>query len=107
MSIIREPDHGKVVDVPLGQSLEIRLPENRTTGFKWHLTPAAASACTVVHDGGYVAPAAPMPGAGGEHRWRVEATTPGECDIELEYRRGWEHNVAPARSFRVRVRVNK
>ena len=93
---------GQTVDVSVGQMIELRLPENPTTGFRWQLQDGPGPACTMISDA-YTA-GGNLPGAGGEHTWMLQAARPGVCELRLVYRRSFE-NTPPAKSFAVNVQV--
>jgi inhibitor of cysteine peptidase len=95
---------GQTVDVSVGQAIELRLPENPSTGFRWQLAADPGPACAVVGDT-YTA-GANRPGAGGEHTWTLRAARPGICELRLVYRRPFE-NLPPAQSFAVTVEVQE
>ncbi len=98
-----ESSNGQIVEAPIGDTIEIRLPENPTTGFRWHLTSDGSPECSLVHDD-FSAPLSP-PGKGGMHTWRFEAVRAGECNIELRSRRRWETSPERERTFTIHVRV--
>ncbi len=104
MQAIREPDTGKTIEVSVGQTIEIRLPENPTTGFRWLMSARDDSVCTVLHEE-FHPPAQAAPGAGGERAWQLEARAVGECDFGVAYRRPWEADGGPQRTFQLRIRV--
>ncbi|MBV8457854.1 MAG: protease inhibitor I42 family protein [Acetobacteraceae bacterium] len=93
---------GQTVEVPVGQVIELRLPENPSAGFRWQFAADPGPACAVVGDT-YTA-GANQPGAGGEHTWTLQAAQPGICELHLVYRRPFE-KVPPAKSFAVTVQV--
>jgi inhibitor of cysteine peptidase len=94
---------GQTIDVPAGQVMELRLPENPTTGFRWVFTSAGGPACVLSGDS-FRPPTSGALGAGGEHRWDIRAVQPGICELSLAYRRSFESGPAE-RSFTIRVRV--
>jgi inhibitor of cysteine peptidase len=98
-----ESANGQTIHLAIGQSIEICLEENPTTGFRWQLMANYEAGCGMVSDA-FVHKGA-RPGRGGEHRWIFEAVRSGGCDIELRYRRGWGNPVEPERMFRIRVEV--
>jgi inhibitor of cysteine peptidase len=100
-----DDSNGQKVDLAVGQTIELCLPENPTTGFRWHLTANEGAVCAIVSD--VFRPPGGLSGRGGEHGWLFEAVHPGECDIELHYRRPWAGSVDPARAFRIHVRVKR
>jgi len=95
---------GQTLDLPVGQVLELRLAENPTTGYRWAFVENGAPVCVVVNDH-FDAPAGP-PGRGGEHTWQIKGAAPGECNIALQYRRGFQSEAA-AQSFRLHVNVRQ
>jgi inhibitor of cysteine peptidase len=103
MQTVDEGDDGRQIDLSLGEVLEIRLPENPTTGFRWHLaadgSPASVLAGDSFEAGGQ------RPGQGGRHVWRFRAATPGESAIELHYARPWQRGAA-GRRFGLRLRIS-
>lgn len=105
-----ESDNGRTVKLAAGESLEIALAENPTTGYRWQRAKQAAgdvgSPCPFAKDD-FEPDRAGMPGAGGTHRWQFHAVEPGVCEIELEYRRSWEKDKLPERTFRIHVEVRK
>jgi inhibitor of cysteine peptidase len=105
-----ESDNGRTVKLAAGESLEIALSENPTTGYRWQHAKQAAeddsSPCSFATDA-FEPDRAGMPGAGGVHRWQLHAVEPGVCKIELEYRRSWEKDKPPERTFRIHVEVRK
>lgn len=105
MKKITEDSNGSEIDMAAGETLEVRLQENRSTGFKWVLESAGEGICALVGDafenGGAI------PGQSGTHRWEFRAEQAGSGTITLSYRRPWEEKQTPDRSFTLRVRVNK
>lgn len=83
-----ESSAGQTANLNLGQQLRFALPENVTTGYRWHL----ASPCPTILDltADQPGPAAFTPGAGNTHTWVFSANSQGRCDLRFEYARPWE-----------------
>jgi predicted secreted protein len=104
MQTVDERADGRRIDLPLGEVLEIRLEENPTTGFRWHLAAGGGPAC--VASGDSFEAAGRRPGQGGQHVWRFRAAKPGEAAIELHYARAWQPGEPAGRRFGLRLRVS-
>ncbi len=102
---LTEGANGREVTLAMGEMAELTLAENPTTGYQWELKAKAETVCKLVKD--EFEPSGGPTGSGGIHRWRFKAVKPGSGEIELQYRRPWEKNAAPARTYRARVRVHK
>ncbi len=105
---VTEADAGKTITITEGQNLVVKLQSNPTTGYKWIV---AATDRTFgypyyerfLKNGDAV-------GSGGVQRmtWKTKAgpmSMIGEHRVTLEYRRQWETNVAPAKSFQFTVKI--
>jgi len=103
---IDDASAGKTVQVPVGDSIELRLQENPTSGFHWRVHLSATSVCQIKEDR-LEAPALPTPGLGGAHIWRIETARTGICDVSVIYGRAWEKDQRPAKTFEVRINVTK
>jgi inhibitor of cysteine peptidase len=102
--VIGEKDAGRTIELPVGTQIEISLPENPTTGFRWRLELSNADVCTIVRDE-YSAPSRLLPGAPGAHSWQLRAIMAGECDLQLSYRRRAPVDAPPARRLDFHFRV--
>ena len=106
MGIIRVDHNADNTDVALavGEELEITLGENPSTGFRWELlSPGEPQCALVAHN--FEPPSPAVPGRGGRHHWRFKAASAGSGKIEMVYRRPMERDQAPARTFKLSVRV--
>ena len=106
MIVVDQNHSGQIIDLPVGQVIELRLAENPTTGYRWSFVADGAPACVVVADrfDGPTGPAGGPPGRGGEHAWQIKGAVAGECRIAMRYARGFQPD-APAQSFALTVRV--
>jgi inhibitor of cysteine peptidase len=100
---VDESADGQSVDLEAGQLLEVDLPDNPTTGFRWVVTSDGAPACALEGDS-YRSPATSRPGQGGRHVWQFRAGPPGQGTIALAYRRPWESDGAE-RTFTLAIAV--
>jgi len=100
-----EDDSGGSVTVPVGETFEIVLESNPTTGYSWG--PAEVPDCVEQEgESEYDSDAPPtMMGAGGEETWRFTAVETGEGTLRLEYRRPWEEEPDVAGTFEIEVVV--
>jgi inhibitor of cysteine peptidase len=99
-------DHGRI-QLALGESFQLRLDENPTTGYAWRTDGAGAPALELDGDT-YEAPAS-VPGltrvgTPGFHVWRFRAVGLGAVAIELSYRRPGRGG-ASARTFSLAVEI--
>jgi inhibitor of cysteine peptidase len=102
---IDETSHGQTLEAAPGQTVEICLEENPTTGFRWRMAQAGGPAATLLGDA--FEPGRQAPGQPGIHRWRFKAAAAGSGPVRFVYRRSWEEDAAAARVFTVTLRVKK
>jgi inhibitor of cysteine peptidase len=100
-----ESFNGQTIDLSIGQSIEIRLQENPTTGFRWQLMSGDRAVCAMTSD--TFEQKLGSPGRGGEHSWIFEAVSPGECTVEFRYQRPWIDPAQPGRMFQLYIHVEK
>jgi len=108
---VSDADNGSTVKLSVGQSVAIRLKENRTTGFGWKLeNPSNASKQGVdavpphmelvydkSHRGvGRSSAGRQLVGVPGQHVFVLKATSIGRSEICAAYRRPWESVATPA-----------
>ena len=100
---IDESANGGAVNLGVGETLEIRLPENRTAGFRWQIEASGEPVVSLQGDA-YESADGP-PGRGGIRVLSFKAERSGEGDVRLSYRRPWEESTPPAQTFAIHVRV--
>lgn len=91
---------GTRVAARIGDTLEVTLAENVTTGHRWAVVADGAPVCRVAAD--EAAPGGPGLGASGRRRLVLEVRAAGRARVALEYRRRWEAG-PPARRFELEV----
>ncbi|MGH8445303.1 MAG: protease inhibitor I42 family protein [Solimonas sp.] len=104
---VTEADAGKTVQLSAGQSLEVRLESNPTTGYRWQLTlpddaPLRQHGEPEYQAGAY---AEGIVGAGGVETWRFDAARAGRVGLRFEYRRPFEQGLPPGKTVEVVVEV--
>lgn len=118
-NVVLAPTDGGSVVVPDGCVLKVVLPSNPTTGYRWQvdqLPPGMAveGESRFVRD-----PDQPTIGGGGTEEWRFAAVLEGgspsaaaghgerEGTLRMSYRRPWEADAAPARTYSATVSIVK
>lgn len=114
-SVVIAPVDGGTVMLAPGSTLELSLDANPTTGFSWQLDEIPTG-LALTGEPTYVAindvPGGTLrTGAGGTQRWRfkVDAAAKdgdhGDGTLRLSYRRPWEKDVAPAKTYTANVQI--
>ena len=103
MLTVDQSYHGRSVDLSVGQVMELRLPENPTTGFAWSFQSDGGPACAIVSEQFFGSGS--RPGQGGEHTWLVRGVHVGTCQFKLAYRRSWEPAAPSPEVFQLKVKV--
>jgi len=94
-------------EVVLGETFEIMLEANATTGFSWEIAEIDEDIVQLM-ESEYIADpnAEGLVGKGGKAVFRFEAVGRGETALKLVYRRSWETDVEPLRTQIVQVTVS-
>jgi inhibitor of cysteine peptidase len=103
LKTVGSQDNGSSLTLQTGDSLQIRLPENPTTGYRWQLADWDEAVAKKTRDQ-FFPPATAQPGAGGERVWEFVANAPGKTVLRLDNRRSWEAG-SPAQTFSLKVQV--
>ncbi|HEX9094243.1 MAG TPA: protease inhibitor I42 family protein [Coriobacteriia bacterium] len=103
---ITETDAGKPVALSVGQTLEVTLLANPTTGFSWQVADASGGVLAAKGDPAYVQdPGPPLVGKGGAQTFTFDAAKAGSGRLLMEYRRPWETTATPERTFEAPIEV--
>lgn len=92
-----------VAEINVGESFEVSLPENPTTGYRW-ITTDITQTTIVLTDDRFESEAKIGFGGGGVRRWRFTATKPGTIELKFFYQRSWENQHVDEFALVVRVR---
>ena len=106
--VLETKDNGASVTVKAGDTIQIKLRSNRTTGYSWAEIKDKTDAKVLKSDGGnYEVNPHPegMVGVGGVETFTFTAVAPGKTEIALGYARPWEKDKEPAQSFKATVVV--
>lgn len=92
--------------VKVGDTFEIRLDANATTGYAWEVAELEESKVRLVSNE-YVESntSGQVVGAGGQSVLRFEALAQGQTTIKLVYRRSWEKGVEPIKTYTMELTV--
>ena len=101
--ILTDEDNGKEIDLPAGDTLMLRLKSNPSTGYSWAIKGDPSPLRLVKSSTKKNAQTGHAVGAPVTQEFRLTAVSAGMASLTLEYRRPWEYNVAPAKTFKVKV----
>ena len=105
-------DNGRTIEAREGDEIVLQLPENPTTGYRWHvdrvegaLEPEAESRLPEA------APSPPDPnvqfGRGGVRELRFRAVAPGTARLELKHWQAWEGERSVVERFALDVTLGR
>jgi inhibitor of cysteine peptidase len=110
-----DSDNGTTVRLARGGELTIALESNPSTGFSWYVGELAGPELEAVGEPTYVPPESttPVVGAPGTQVFTFRTTDIGMppagesaiVQVALEYKRGFEPDVAPEKTFQVTVEI--
>ncbi len=104
---LRDADNGASITLAPDQILEVNLDQNPSTGFMWEVTGIDAANLKQLETSFVPAPARldgkPWVGAPGRQVLRFAALKAGTSALVLAYRRSWEKDVPPERTFSAQV----
>ena len=101
---LSEEDAGSTVELRVGDTMEVVLDGNPTTGFQWETAAVDASVLNQLGEPGFE-PYSNLIGSGGKFTFRFEAVASGQTLLKLVYHRSWETDVPPEKTFEVTVTV--
>ena len=97
-------DAGTTLHLRTGQGVEIALDGNPTTGYTWEVAPESDAPLRQNGQPEFKANSNAL-GAGGTMTLRFTAQAQGSGTLKLIYHRPFEPNVAPLKTFEVKVVV--
>jgi len=103
-------DNGKEFELKKDQKLVITLESTPTTGFTWEVAELDEDILHLVskeYKQKSVESVEPMEGVGGAEIFRFEAVNAGKTILKLVYHRPWLEDVESAKTFSIRVVVDK
>ncbi len=88
------PHVNQMLEVQAGETFEVKLGSNPTTGFQWsEEAQISDTAITIQESHEFIGPESeppPPPGTPGQEVWTFKALKKGSSTIYLEYSRPWE-----------------
>ncbi len=102
---LSEKDKDRDVFLQVGDSLEIVLEGNPTTGYMWDLGPWDRRVLEQVGEYTYQ-PTSGAIGSGGRYTFSFKAIGYGKADLKWSYARPFEKNAPPIKSFEVHAAVS-
>lgn len=103
--ILTVTDHESEVKAAVGDTVAVRLEASLGTGYSWQVGKNDEAILKPVGKPTFEPPEHPKPGGPEMQVLRFRAAAPGVVQLELRYVHPWEKEVAPAKVFRVTIRV--
>jgi inhibitor of cysteine peptidase len=100
-----EKANGTTVKLTQGRILTVMLAGNPTTGYSWSIDKNDKTRLSPVGKPEYIRDPAPegIVGSGGMYRFKFKAEKTGTTDLKLVYKRPWEKDKKPAKTFTLKV----
>jgi inhibitor of cysteine peptidase len=100
---------GSTQQLKMGEVMAITLESNPSTGYSWFATVSDPDILSQMGDPKYLAPTESSDtmvlGASGTETFMFQGTAAGSATITLDYKRGWETDVAPEKTITITLEV--
>lgn len=103
--VVQEDDNGGDIELDVGDTFQVVLSGNPTTGYSWESLPGQSDIVLQIGEAVYQAQST-LVGSGGEFTFRYQAMKPGSTRLNWIYHRPWEEGVSPLETFEIEVRVH-
>ncbi|MDH3729629.1 MAG: protease inhibitor I42 family protein [Acidimicrobiia bacterium] len=94
---VTDDDDGATFEVARGETFEIRLTSNPSTGFSWAVVALPGVS---VSEPEFIAPDSDFVGSPGQELFEVAAVESGDTHLVFEYSRPWE-DLPPEQTFEI------
>ncbi len=94
----------QAIQTAAGETFEIELEGNATTGFKWEYNPSPESSAMVELLGSTYQANTTRAGAPGVHHFRFRALKAGQASLLFRYSRPWE-KAAPKETRSILIQI--
>ncbi len=101
---VTEADDKGSVGLNVGDTLQVTLQGNPTTGYQWGVSSVDTTILKQRGEPQYT-PASPAIGSGGNVVLAFDAAAAGQTTLEMAYQRPFEENVPPTQTFTLSVTV--
>lgn len=101
-----EKDNKSELSLPKDAILIVRLNVSPGTGFSWHITQCDREHLQLLGDPVFEASKPTGPGSGEDQVFRFKALTAGPSVLKMAYRRAWEKDASPAKTFEIKVKAD-
>jgi inhibitor of cysteine peptidase len=110
--LLTAADDGRTVDLIVGETVDLHLESNPTTGYSWNSLRLPDWKIVKQTNHAYQGPESTssthvLVGAGGKEHWKFLAVAEGETGIDLVYRRGWEDPQEMDQKLSIQFKVSK
>jgi len=110
--VLTAADHDKTVHLLIGETVDLHLESNPTTGYSWNSLQLPDGKIVKQTHHAYRGPAETnqthmLVGAGGIEHWKFLAVAEGKTALDLVYRRGWEDPQETDQKLSIRFVVTK
>jgi inhibitor of cysteine peptidase len=104
MKIFNESANNRAMVIAKGEDFRVELKSNPTTGFRWEMGKLDRKKFKPVKSG-YIPEKTGLIGSGGVEWWEIKAVGKGKGTVSLLYRRPWEKETPPLKTFQVNIRI--
>ena len=98
-------DSGRVIKMKPGDTVEIVLDANPTTGYQWKALPSDTGVIEQIDKPVYKSRSEAI-GSGGELTFYFKALSTGQTPLKFIYFRDFEKDIPPIKSFKVTIVVS-
>lgn len=102
--VLTGKDAGKSIEVKVGDTIQVSLEGNPTTGYNWVMAPQDPAVLEQQGEAEFKAVDESL-GASGLITETFKAMKKGQTTLRLEYKRPWEKDITPEKTFEVTVVV--
>jgi inhibitor of cysteine peptidase len=102
---VTEAQNGGEIILKVGDTLQISLAGNITTGFAWEIAENNANIMAAQGEREYQQEKTDLVGSGGTFIFMLKAITRGETTLKLIYHRSFEKDIPPAQEFILHIKV--
>lgn len=102
---IRKEDNKKKLKLKVGEELELNLPENPTTGYRWEIQETDDMKLQLQKMTFQVEPGKAM-GAEGARNWVFKAIQAGDVKLRLNHWRPWMKEKSLLESFEIYIEIH-